>query len=134
MATFFVLVKMRGRFRVGYIGEKVHPGERLMNENLPQNHDEEEGGGFGCLSCATLQSLKIIMRAPLDVRRSQKHLKFLPAAELSGLRELFFVCMRVFPFNHLSHLHSLFTVTTSWKFDFPEKVTSREIYLTSRES
>ena len=76
MAPFFVLVKMRGRFRVEYIGEKVHPGERLMNENLPQNHDEEEGGGFGCLSCATLQSLKIIMRAPLDGRRSQKHLKF----------------------------------------------------------
>ena len=51
---------------------------------------------------------------------------FLPAAELSGLRELFFRG-RVFPFHHLSHVHSLFSATISGKFDFPEKMTSREM-------
>ena len=50
---------------------------------------------------------------------------FLPAAELSGLWELFFR-VRVFPFHHLSHLHSLFSATISGKFDLPEKMTSRE--------
>ena len=60
--------------------------------------------------------------------------RFLPAAELSGLRELFYISVRVF--SHLSHLQSLFSVTTSGKSDFPVKITSREIpgKLTSRES
>ena len=48
---------------------------------------------------------------------------FLPAAELSGLRELFF---RFRVIHHLSHLHSLFPMTTYGKFDFSAKVTSRE--------
>ena len=39
-------VKMRGRFYVEYSGEKVHPGERLMNKNLPQNPNEKEGRGL----------------------------------------------------------------------------------------
>ena len=59
--------------------------------------------------------------------------RFLPAAELSGLQELFYVSVRVF--SHLSHLQSLFSVTTSGKSDFPgknyfhENVTSREMRL-----
>ena len=54
---------------------------------------------------------------------------FLPAAELSGLRELFFRVRVRRPFHHLSHLHSLFSVTTYGNFDFPGKVTSRESLL-----